>query len=145
MSNSAAILSVLCAIGGYRFSVRSGLLRGITPWRMPSIVWGIICLTGPLGLLLEFVAVRTTKPATASVGSPQVIAGQQWSPLPTSTPVEPVVEPEPRFAAPDDGSGKMALFGWYADPAGRHAHRYWDGRGWTSLVEDDSVTSEDPL
>jgi hypothetical protein len=39
----------------------------------------------------------------------------------------------------------MALFGWYADPAGRHAHRYWDGRGWTSLVEDDSVTSEDPL
>jgi hypothetical protein len=145
MSNSAAILSVLCAFGGYRFSVRSGLLRGITPWRMPSIVWGIICLTGPLGLFLEFVAVRTTKPAPAAVGSPQAIAGAPWSAAPTAIPAEPVVEVAPRFAAPDDGSGKMALFGWYPDPAERHERRYWDGRGWTELVEDHLVTTKDPI
>jgi hypothetical protein len=34
---------------------------------------------------------------------------------------------------------------WYADPAGRHAQRYWDGVQWTPHVADGGQTSYDPL
>jgi hypothetical protein len=34
---------------------------------------------------------------------------------------------------------------WYADPTGRHTHRYWDGAQWTPQVADDGRTGEDPL
>ena len=34
---------------------------------------------------------------------------------------------------------------WYADPAGRHAHRYWDGTQWTPHVADGEQTAYDPL
>ena len=34
---------------------------------------------------------------------------------------------------------------WYADPSGRHAHRYWDGAHWTPQVADDGRTGVDPL
>src|SRR5439155_281953 len=35
--------------------------------------------------------------------------------------------------------------GWYADPTGRHQHRYWDGAAWTDHVADDGVRSIDAL
>jgi hypothetical protein len=34
---------------------------------------------------------------------------------------------------------------WFADPSGRHTHRYWDGAQWTPQVADDGRTGEDPL
>jgi hypothetical protein len=34
---------------------------------------------------------------------------------------------------------------WYADPTGRHTHRYWDGTQWTPNVADDGRTASDPL
>ena len=34
---------------------------------------------------------------------------------------------------------------WYADPTGRHAHRYWDGTQWTPNVADDGRTAVDPI
>ena len=34
---------------------------------------------------------------------------------------------------------------WYADPTGRHTHRYWDGTQWTPNVADDGKTASDPL
>jgi hypothetical protein len=33
---------------------------------------------------------------------------------------------------------------WYADPTGRHQHRYWNGSEWTDQVADDQVTATDP-
>jgi hypothetical protein len=42
-------------------------------------------------------------------------------------------------------SGPPPLFGWYADPDGRHEQRYWDGRLWGDLVRDGGVTSSAPL
>jgi len=33
--------------------------------------------------------------------------------------------------------------GWYVDPHGRHAHRWWDGRTWTDQVADDGRTTVD--
>jgi hypothetical protein len=34
---------------------------------------------------------------------------------------------------------------WYADPTGRHAHRYWDGSRWTSQVADLPSSASDPI
>jgi hypothetical protein len=34
---------------------------------------------------------------------------------------------------------------WYADPTGRHAHRYWDGAAWTGHVANNGVAGWDPL
>jgi len=39
----------------------------------------------------------------------------------------------------------MVPAGWYADPAGRHEYRYWDGRYWTAGVADGGITAADPL
>lgn len=41
----------------------------------------------------------------------------------------------PSAAAPD----------WFADPLGRHQHRYWDGAAWTDAVADNGWQSTDPL
>jgi hypothetical protein len=34
---------------------------------------------------------------------------------------------------------------WYADPAGKHQYRYWDGSAWTDNVADAGQASVDPL
>jgi uncharacterized protein YxjI len=34
---------------------------------------------------------------------------------------------------------------WYADPTGRHEHRYYDGTAWTDHVSDRGVTGRDPV
>ena len=34
---------------------------------------------------------------------------------------------------------------WYADPSGRHAHRFWDGTSWTPHVLDGGHAAVDPL
>lgn len=35
--------------------------------------------------------------------------------------------------------------GWYVDPTGRHAYRYWTGDRWSGRVDDPSGPSVDPL
>jgi putative membrane protein len=44
-----------------------------------------------------------------------------------------------------DARGSHIAPGWFADPTGRHAGRYWDGTGWTAHVDDHGVTGTDPL
>src|SRR5215470_18693073 len=39
----------------------------------------------------------------------------------------------------------MVPAGWYADPAGRHEYRYWDGTYWTAGVADGGIPATDPL
>ena len=34
---------------------------------------------------------------------------------------------------------------WYADPTGKHQHRYWDGTQWTGHVADHGTQTVDPL
>ena len=34
--------------------------------------------------------------------------------------------------------------GWYPDPAGRHAHRWWDGRAWSLHLSDTASGPGDP-
>lgn len=44
-----------------------------------------------------------------------------------------------------DERQSTAAPGWYADPAGRHQHRYWDGARWTDDVADAGTASIDPI
>ena len=39
----------------------------------------------------------------------------------------------------------LPLAQWYADPTGRHTHRYWDGAKWTPQVADNGATSVDAI
>jgi hypothetical protein len=41
--------------------------------------------------------------------------------------------------------GKVAPAGWFADPRGRHTHRYWDGTAWTEHVADNGQAGLDPI
>ena len=58
----------------------------------------------------------------ASVLSPQQWAGATGSPIDLPQPAD-----------------------WYADPTGRHQHRYWDGGAWTAHVADNGDGSTDPI
>jgi putative membrane protein len=46
---------------------------------------------------------------------------------------------------PTLGNEPPAVAGWFADPAGRHQARYWDGRSWTDHVADDGAVTGDRL
>jgi len=52
----------------------------------------------------------------------------------------PTTAPEPALP-----SAALPPAQWYADPTGRHTHRYWDGAQWTPHVADDGRTGVDPL
>jgi hypothetical protein len=45
---------------------------------------------------------------------------------------------------PSGGPGLPAP-GWFVDPTGRHAHRYWDGARWSACVADGGALGQDPL
>ena len=52
----------------------------------------------------------------------------------------------PMPSSPQQSSPPAASPGWYADPSGRHRHRYWDGSDWTAHVHDaDQKTAVDPM
>jgi hypothetical protein len=68
---------------------------------------------------------------------------------PSITATEPPLPPAPLPPAPLQPTppppASLPPAQWYADPTGRHTHRYWDGVRWTPQVADDGRTSEDPL
>lgn len=156
----SAIFAVVFAGLGYRISIRHRAVRGVTPWRLPSIVWAIICgLFQAFGIILELIAEWTTRPQPRPSPSPSnadparsafPFAGSRMS---TTTEAMPPIEiapgptaPAPAVAPPpDDGSGQAPLFGWYTDPTKRHALRYWDGRQWSDDVADAGKIATDPI
>jgi hypothetical protein len=153
------ILAVILAIVGYRLSQRTRVVRGVTPWRIPSAAWAIICLLfSALGILLELIAVYLTR-SVQNQPTQVPPAYTPTSPPPMHIPTVPMPGtteevlsvyvpkvPASGFGGPEsDALGKPALFGWYKDVSGHHEMRYWDGRDWTKLVSDSGVTGEDPL
>ncbi|HLX77462.1 MAG TPA: DUF2510 domain-containing protein [Acidimicrobiales bacterium] len=156
---ASAIFAVVFAALGYRISIRHRAVRGVTPWRLPSIVWAIICgLFQALGIILELIAEWTTRPQprpSPTPGTPDAAraAFPFASRMSTTAEAIPPIEISPAPGAfvpptappPDDGSGHPPLFGWYADPTKRHALRYWDGRVWSDHVADDGNISSDPI
>ena len=67
--------------------------------------------------------------AVAQMASAKVVPGSAPS-LPPPPPPAPAV---------------LARADWYVDPTGRHAHRYWNGSGWTANVADAGVAGLDPV
>lgn len=56
-----------------------------------------------------------------------------------------VAELERRLGGQPAASAPVAApAAWYADPAGRHQQRYWDGSRWTEHVADNGQSSVDP-
>jgi hypothetical protein len=149
----ALVILVLSAFVGYRMSVRHYAQRGVTPWRFPSIVWGLICLAiGPLGLLMELFAGVTTRPGSMRAPGLGLRGARAAVPAPLDPELAtaaPLAAPTPVVSGPmppqgPDGTGP-APFGWYADVTRRHEYRYFDGKYWGAQVADGGVVSEDPL
>lgn len=159
------VLAVVFAWLGYRMSVRHQAVRGVTPWRLPSAIWALICLIFQfIGIALEVLAELTTRPPLPSPRSPSGVSAASEVPdyslpyaRPGSIPPAPVdragvgasapaVGEAARVAQPEsDAPGRPPLFGWYPDPSGRHQLRYFDGRHWADLVVDGKEHSTDPL
>jgi hypothetical protein len=170
----SAALAVLFAILGYRTSARYRALRGVTPWRVPSLAWALLCLVFPfIGLGVEILAELTTRSPSAPAQPPRRRAeGPSRYAPPRSLPVP--LDPPQAVQASDapllrtmrapwqeagvptdqrvrwpvpapDAHGRPALFGWYPDPSARHELRYFDGRCWGEQVVDGEKLSIDPL
>lgn len=157
----SGLLAVIIAIFGYRLSQRVRATRGVTPWRIPSVIWALICFFfAPFGFALELIAIASTRSETGKIQSangahpgPQTAASAStmYSPSAPSSTEEAIAAYRPKIPAsgyggpPSDQVGKPALFGWYRDVTGRHQLRYWDGRDWTSEVADGGVLGTDSL
>ena len=158
----SAAFAVVFAFLGYRISQRYRMIRGVTPWKIPSAVWAIICgLFQAFGIILELVAEITTRPQprpqpTPNATTPNATAPTRppftyWRAAPGSADTIPpiTIAPAPEkplgFAPPLGGDGRPALFGWYPDPTRRHALRYWDGRVWGDHVADNGSLAVDPV
>ncbi|MCU1489955.1 MAG: hypothetical protein JWM85_1360 [Acidimicrobiaceae bacterium] len=163
----SVLLALVFSLIGYRMSVRHHRVRGVTPWRLPSLVWALICLVFQfLGVFLELLAELTTRtqvPITPARASDELAPygggldagtdrpGTVARPVTTGTEVpaaqdlEETERPADVLAPPlSDQPGRAPLFGWYPDPLGRHEMRYFDGRVWGELVLDGRATSIDP-
>lgn len=68
----SAALAVLFAALGYRMSARHRAIRGVTPWRVPSFAWALLCLFLQfIGLAIEVFAELTTRsPYSAATPTP---------------------------------------------------------------------------
>lgn len=166
------VLAVVFAWLGYRMSVRHRAVRGVTPWRLPSAIWALICLVLQfIGIAIEILAELTTRPPLPSPRTPGAagagISAASDVPdysLPYPRPAAPAGPATPADAGateavpaardavrigppppPSDQEGRPPLFGWYPDPSGRHELRYFDGRHWADLVVDGGEHSNDPV
>lgn len=161
-----ALLALFGALG-YFYAVSTRRMRGTTPWRLPAIVWALVCALIPVyGFLLEMVAGFTTRDSRPGrnqmgAGRPSQLGqdlgapGAGWGMAPPP-PANPAGGPEPWpaemsltkgpegwIASP--GGPPAPLFGWYPDPEGAHEERYWDGRSWTDNVRDAGAVSVAPF
>jgi hypothetical protein len=167
----SAGLAVLFAALGYRMSARHRALRGVTPWRLPSFAWAVLCLVLQfVGIAIEVLAELTTRspyspaapapsaapsrqdparrfapPTTSPVAVEPPAPGELPGVLPPGHPVDVLAEQPGRLAPPLDEAGRPALFGWYGDPTGRHERRYFDGRCWSEHVLDGDALGVDRL
>lgn len=150
----SGLFALVLAIFGYRLSQRIRATRGVTPWRIPSAVWALICFFfAPFGFALELIAIvstrgETNKQLAATNSAPTTFAPPVATPKTTEEALSVYVPkiPASGYGGPQsDVVGKPALFGWYQDVTGRHEKRYWDGRDWTKFVSDADVINEDSL
>ena len=68
----------------------------------------------------------------------------QPSPLSAPT-LSPTPQPFPAPAPRAPAAAATPLPAWYADPTGRHQHRYWDGAQWTTSVANNGQPGNDTI
>ena len=108
------------------------------PFHYGSASAWLLFVAAVVGLVLAIGARRQT-----GAGEIQQLAYQPYQPYqeptalhpvgpeqPTPYPVQPVYQTEPATPAP-----AIAAAGWYPDPYGQTAQRYWDGSGWTEHTQ----------
>lgn len=164
LSTSQLVLYTVLAFAfgafGYMLALNYRHRAGVTPWRLPAIVWALFWFISPLvGLILYVIASRFTSPSLGSPGPAPAAGSAAGNPYARY----------PHSGAPAGGTGTIAPGGygaapgvavaaapaedspplpprcWSADPAGRHELRYWDGTEWTEHVSDGGVITSDPL
>jgi hypothetical protein len=99
----AWVLVALCGVLGYRFAARARRVFGVSPWRIPPLLWALVCVFVPIiGNLLETVALLTTR---------RPPLGGEWGPgLFRDTTVDgrpPVVPTTARPAGPQGGAPEV--------------------------------------
>ena len=147
------VFALVLGVFGYQLSQRIRAARGVTPWRIPSAIWALICfLFPPFGFALELIAIVSTRSAPDKLvipnNAPTAFTPSVGAPSTTEEALSayvPKIPPSGYSGPRSDVSGKPALFGWYPDVTRRHELRYWDGRDWTRFVTDADVFSEDPI
>jgi hypothetical protein len=84
-----------------------------------------------------------------SYGQANVLPGGGAAPVVPSNPYAPAAETigygyeqAVPVAAPQPAAPAVSAQ-WFADPSGRHQHRWWDGSTWTEHVADNGVVSVD--
>ena len=108
-----------------------GFVAGVVRWqtRVHGYVLGLTDRYPPFSL-----EAPSTEPRAPLLSAPLPPAPIPPAPLPPAP-----LPPAPLHPAP------IPPAQWYADPTGRHTHRYWDGSQWTSNVADDGMTASDPV
>lgn len=144
-------VSALGARAIYVASIRYRLRFGVTPWRLPSWAWSLLVfLFLPIGVVIFLIARATTRPRSA----PQSLAGPAlrggigapggWPGSTTPGSTTPASADNYGLGGSHPPPERLPPAGWYADPAGRHELRYWDGKGWSADVSDGGARSLDP-
>jgi hypothetical protein len=140
--------------------------RGIYPWRLNPVLWGLIFVLGSPIIGLPLIAVSwkftpSTDDPNANPGRRRnVFTKEQWKQQQEASGDEenPVrfapgtygtsLPPHQKEAAtPANGSVDSSAepAGWLSDPSGRHQYRYWNGTDWTRHVADHGRRSTDPM
>jgi hypothetical protein len=120
----ASILLFLVVVGNVASVVRAP--EGV------DVGWGVGLFVVAVAALVALIGTGMAGAATRS----QLAAG----------PAGPVVAVQPPAGPPPAVQQSAAPpAGWYPDPEGRHQQRFWDGRMWTTHVNDQGAPSEDPV
>jgi hypothetical protein len=120
------------SVAGYALSVVMSVV-GMSLVSRPSVLFPYLTLA---------VAVHAVSLTTAVIRLGLV---SQISSAYARSIVEPIGTTSAIGAAGQAGSPGSAPAGWYADPCGRHEHRFWDGVHWSPAVADGGVQAHDPV
>ncbi|MGH9297722.1 MAG: DUF2510 domain-containing protein [Acidimicrobiales bacterium] len=120
------ILTLLFGILGYWLAVRSRQLMGSSPWRLPPMVWGVLCAVFTIwGIALELVARITTRSSgSEATGHPGAARAERRETVGDPRQVEGRKSPVPygygAAASTSAAGGRFARLRW-AQPAGVEA------------------------